>query len=273
MSYGSTGAFSGYSPVNGSLKRPSVWTPENLPYLARYSADTAALSFANGASVTSLPSSGGPGPTLGQVDISSDVPIMVSADPAFGNRPTLNFGVGTNTCLGSIVQPQPILNHTDLCFLFVGKPSAQYRQTFMGTDNTEGPQFEIQGQHPSSIALIFPGSFYTNVYCFDSPVLHECFIFALQVNPTTATTSGSADGYSETSSVHGTATFSANRRLVIGRRGHSNQLFRGKFADLTLVRGLSFSDRQKYEGWAAHYYGLTARLPSGHPYKAAPPYV
>jgi hypothetical protein len=29
---------------------------------------------------------------------------------------------------------------------------------------------------------------------------------------------------------------------------------------------------EKLEGWAAHYYGLTANLPSGHPYKTSPPY-
>lgn len=36
---------------------------------------------------------------------------------------------------------------------------------------------------------------------------------------------------------------------------------------------LSTTDRQKLEGWAAHKYGLTANLPSGHPYKTNPPVV
>jgi hypothetical protein len=34
---------------------------------------------------------------------------------------------------------------------------------------------------------------------------------------------------------------------------------------------LSDSDRQKLEGYLAHKWGLTANLPSDHPYKAAPP--
>ena len=29
---------------------------------------------------------------------------------------------------------------------------------------------------------------------------------------------------------------------------------------------------ERLEGWAAHYYGLTANLPIGHPYKSFPPY-
>lgn len=36
---------------------------------------------------------------------------------------------------------------------------------------------------------------------------------------------------------------------------------------------ISLGDRQKLEGWAAHKYGLTANLPSGHPYKAVAPTV
>ena len=33
----------------------------------------------------------------------------------------------------------------------------------------------------------------------------------------------------------------------------------------------SFSIVEKLEGWAAHYYGLTANLPANHPYKVNPP--
>jgi hypothetical protein len=34
---------------------------------------------------------------------------------------------------------------------------------------------------------------------------------------------------------------------------------------------ISTDDRQMLEGWAAHRYGLTALLPSGHPYEITPP--
>lgn len=36
---------------------------------------------------------------------------------------------------------------------------------------------------------------------------------------------------------------------------------------------LTTDDRQRLEGWAAHKYGLTANLPSGHPYKTVAPTV
>jgi len=32
------------------------------------------------------------------------------------------------------------------------------------------------------------------------------------------------------------------------------------------------ADSERLVGWAAHYYGLTANLPGGHPYKTDPPY-
>ncbi len=34
---------------------------------------------------------------------------------------------------------------------------------------------------------------------------------------------------------------------------------------------LTTTDRQKFEGWAAHTYGLTSSLPAGHPYKTSAP--
>lgn len=36
---------------------------------------------------------------------------------------------------------------------------------------------------------------------------------------------------------------------------------------------LTTTERQKLEGWAAHKYGLTASLPSGHPYKTTAPTI
>jgi hypothetical protein len=54
---------------------------------------------------------------------------------------------------------------------------------------------------------------------------------------------------------------------------------RGKYFHVILTRGvISLADTQRIEGWAAWNtglapLGLVAKLPSGHPYKNAPPYV
>jgi len=45
----------------------------------------------------------------------------------------------------------------------------------------------------------------------------------------------------------------------------------GEIAEMIYLSGLSLSEIQQVEGYAAHKYGLTAHLPSDHPYKNFPP--
>jgi hypothetical protein len=45
----------------------------------------------------------------------------------------------------------------------------------------------------------------------------------------------------------------------------------GEIAEIIYLSGLSLSEIQQVEGYAAHKYGLTAHLPSDHPYKNFPP--
>ena len=48
--------------------------------------------------------------------------------------------------------------------------------------------------------------------------------------------------------------------------------FNGRVFEIVLLSGVaSETDRQKLEGYLAHKWGLTANLPSGHPYKLTPP--
>lgn len=53
---------------------------------------------------------------------------------------------------------------------------------------------------------------------------------------------------------------------------HPQYAFQGRIYEIVLVSGIvSDADRQRVEGYLAHKWGLTANLPAGHPYKAAPP--
>jgi hypothetical protein len=45
----------------------------------------------------------------------------------------------------------------------------------------------------------------------------------------------------------------------------------GQIATIVIATNPSLTDLQKLEGWAAHKYGLTANLPSDHPYKLVGP--
>lgn len=49
------------------------------------------------------------------------------------------------------------------------------------------------------------------------------------------------------------------------------QAWNGTIAEVLIWAGGSTSDREKAEGYLAHKWGLTASLPSGHPYKTTPP--
>lgn len=79
------------------------------------------------------------------------------------------------------------------------------------------------------------------------------------------------------SGMAGTATAVSGTayEMVIGKYGALNSwYFGGEVAEIViLLSAASTSDRQKVEGYLAHKWGLTAGLPSGHPYKSAPPMV
>lgn len=269
MSYGSAGAFSGYSPQSGARRRsPPLWTPDQLSVLARYTADSLVLS--NGASITSLTSTGGSGPTLTPRGASS-LPTYVAADAALGGRPSMDFAAGTDTCLGTAVGPQVWLNRTDVCFLAVIAPASTLRQTIFGTENVSGPQWELNSA-PGRMSIIVPGSF---LLVGDHGTLATTCIYALSATGLTTAPTGisRADGLAGTTGTTATAPFSGDRAVIIGRRGVGNQQFRGRLADLTICPMLTQADIERYEGWAAHRYGKTAVLPGGHPYKTTPPYL
>jgi hypothetical protein len=70
----------------------------------------------------------------------------------------------------------------------------------------------------------------------------------------------------------GTSNNSPTFNLQIGAVGNNVVPLIGDYCELIIVNGsLSTSDRQKAEGYLAHKWGLTANLPSDHPYKNNPP--
>lgn len=59
------------------------------------------------------------------------------------------------------------------------------------------------------------------------------------------------------------------RSIQIG--GDSNGYLDGYVAEFLFTLTINATTRQKLEGYLAHKWGLTANLPSDHPYKAQPP--
>ena len=74
-----------------------------------------------------------------------------------------------------------------------------------------------------------------------------------------------------------TAAYTATNGLrFIGRDpgGFTDRAINGIVAEIVILSGAATTlNRQQVEGYLAHKWGLTANLPSDHPYKVNPPYV
>jgi len=74
----------------------------------------------------------------------------------------------------------------------------------------------------------------------------------------------------------GGGTFSGTGRGVSigGYSGAAGQEWAGPISEVVILSRVADADeRQKIEGYLAHKWNLAGSLPSGHPYKSAPPYV
>lgn len=69
-----------------------------------------------------------------------------------------------------------------------------------------------------------------------------------------------------------TGTFTSTQQIIGGfSTGSIQPGFAGTFQELIVTVGLSLADKQKMEGYIAWKYGMTANLPSSHPYKTVRP--
>ncbi len=60
--------------------------------------------------------------------------------------------------------------------------------------------------------------------------------------------------------------------LQIGAAGNNSSPMTGYISEVIIASSIASADtRQRIEGYLAHKWGLTANLPSDHPYKTAPP--
>jgi hypothetical protein len=67
-------------------------------------------------------------------------------------------------------------------------------------------------------------------------------------------------------------TANPTNNLQIGTAGNNTLPLTGDYCELIIAPSLlSTADRQNTEGYLAHKWGLTASLPSDHPYKTTPP--
>ncbi len=71
-----------------------------------------------------------------------------------------------------------------------------------------------------------------------------------------------------------TGSLSLNGNLTIGRRGGGTHPLAGRVGELVVIdAAVGDTDRQRLEGYLAHQWGAAPYLPTGHPYRDAPPTV
>jgi hypothetical protein len=71
-----------------------------------------------------------------------------------------------------------------------------------------------------------------------------------------------------------TVGFGSGSTRYIGSSEDVANSLEGYIAEIAISHSIwSTDDRQKWEGYVAHKYGLTANLPGGHPYISSPPTV
>ncbi len=91
----------------------------------------------------------------------------------------------------------------------------------------------------------------------------------------TITATGPSQPSYLTQAVQTWATGELTSRIQIGGRqqagtGYSNS----RISEVVVMnRNATTTERQKFEGYLAHKWGLTANLPAGHPYKLVEPAV
>lgn len=76
------------------------------------------------------------------------------------------------------------------------------------------------------------------------------------------------------SSISGYATSGYNKTAIGAENSGTTSYFLGLIGEVVVVSGsVDTTTRQKIEGYLAHKWGLSANLPSDHPYKSTPPTI
>lgn len=104
---------------------------------------------------------------------------------------------------------------------------------------------------------------------FAQPAIGNRYIFNGEILPS------SMSVYLDGVFVSGLSTLTANLDAVLPLTiGATENIIDAQFSEFIIVdNALATSNRQRLEGYLAHKWGLTANLPSDHPFKFSPPLV
>lgn len=147
---------------------------------------------------------------------------------------------------------------SSLFALFASTPAQNYKPAVGArrlASNTAQFCSATSGSSFDSVKMVLGASDYIN---------QNFKIYVNTVNENTLTTSFGS----------GTTANEVATCTIGGYPGATNETFKGDIYAIVMGNtALSLAEQQKFEGWAAHKYGLTANLPVSHPYKNNPPFT
>jgi hypothetical protein len=198
---------------------------------------------------------------------------VVTFDNDHLNNSSISLGLINRSIFAVFAETTAVGNAGVLCL----KPASALRYDFSGVDSfsfdtgTTDQLFTIAGSSltnagaPTYEPIIngtgaTPVGIWSEVKTAGSGTLYQ--------NGSSITTDSSFTEFSATN----TTGYVLGRRYFTGAVNTASSGLRGYIAELIYASStLSTLDRQKTEGYLAHKWGLTANLPSGHPYKVNVP--
>lgn len=247
----------------------TMWVPSELGadlalWLDAADTDTIVL---NGSNVSAWGDKSGNGFTAEQISASFQPAYTASS---INGKSTLEFDGSDDILLTSFTVP---LTHS---VFYVARSDGQ-----TGTGSLLRPVWSSQGGDPTLV-----GSGATR-----NPTLQlDFYISSTRITPVAnsfldnetllagsiydgSTLSGFKNGSSHSTPLTISATgFSS--ATIGGDTADATRRFHGAIAEIVMAdAALSTADRQKLEGYLAWKWGLTANLPSNHPYKTTPPHT
>ncbi|MBT8037962.1 MAG: M6 family metalloprotease domain-containing protein, partial [Verrucomicrobiae bacterium] len=246
------------------LSEAQPWTPAETTTALWLDADDASTFTLNGGNVQEWRDKSGNARHAGQTTPSSqpadtasglDGKHVVSFD---GSSDYLNFGTGLDFMSGAshsaFIVLADVTNYSDIYGAASGGSGAN--SLHVGFSNSSGYRMNYWGHDygPSVTSnFVATGSIVNYIWDVGSPKQ----IFA----------NGSLEGSGHNALAPGTMSGGGRISNVVGH-GYLG----GKIAEIVIVSGsVSQADRELLEGYLAHKWGMEGNLPSGHPYKTAPP--
>jgi hypothetical protein len=183
------------------------------------------------------------------------------------NKNVVTFHAASSTRLLSTLSAVSLI---ESAFLVANVSSANTGiQTLLASSATGGRQFRVSSTTASFLAQ---ASSLLGASSVNAPK-DTATVFNLQYTNGGLSSSFFFNGSPAGTSSAGNAVSGAGN-TAIGAQGGGGEALTGYIAEIVVLQFLpSTATRQQLEGYLAHKWGLTANLPSDHPFKVSPPYV